>query len=94
MLDDGEVVTWRPGADAPELLAPGAATGPGDVVVRVMKNSLHPVEGVLNFRIEYGGKTYVYATDVEGDEEKGDPRLADFARGADLLAHDGQYTSA
>ena len=94
VLDGGEVVTWRPGAEAPELLAPGAMTGPEDVVVRVMKNSLHPVEGVLNFRIDYGGRAYVYATDVEGDEEKGDSRLVEFARGANLLAHDGQYTSA
>ena len=37
--------------------------------------------------------SYVYASDVEGDEEHGDAALAEFARGADVLAHDGQYMS-
>lgn len=93
ILGNGEAVVWRPDAANPELLRSGEKTGPEDVVVRVLKNPLHPIEGVLNFRLEYGGKSYVYATDVEGDEEHGDPLLAEFARGADLLAHDGQYTS-
>lgn len=94
VLADCDAVVWRSGADAPEMLGKGQSAGPEDVVVRVLKNALHPLEGVLNFRLEYGGKSYVYATDVEGDEEKGDAALAEFARGADLLAHDGQYTSA
>ena len=93
ILGDGDVVRWAPGEDAPRLVPPGTPLTPGDVVIRVLKNDLHPVEGVLNFRLEYAGKSYVYATDVEGDEEKGDPVLAEFARGADLMAHDGQYTS-
>ncbi len=93
ILQDGSVVRWAPGADAPELLAPGQQPGPDDVVVRTLKNKRHPVGGVLNFRVEYGGKVYVYATDVEGDEENGDPELAAFARDADLLTHDGQYSS-
>lgn len=92
-VDNGAVVVWSPGENAPRLLPPGASPAPDDVVVRVLKNSLHPVDGVLNFRLEYRGKAYVYASDVEGDEECGDPKLAEFARGADLLAHDGQYTS-
>lgn len=93
VLDNGDVVAWRPDADKPVLLPPGEKTTPDEVVVRVLKNPLHPREGVLNFRLEYGGKSYVYATDVEGNEKEGDPLLADFARDADLLAHDGQYTS-
>lgn len=93
VLQDGSVFRWSPGGDKPELVGPGAATKPDDVVVRVMKNRFHPLVGVLNFRLEYAGKSYVYATDVEGDEDMGDPFLAEFARGADLLSHDGQYTS-
>lgn len=93
ILHDGSVVRWAPGADAPELLAPERRPGPDDVVVRTLKNKRHPVVGVLNFRVEYQGKSYVYATDIEGDERNGDPELAAFARDADLLAHDGQYTS-
>ena len=93
ILADGSLVRWSPGEDAPRLEKGDYRPAPDDIVVRVLKNSLHPVGGVLNFRLEYLGKTYVYATDVEGDEEKGDPRLVAFAAGADLLAHDGQYTS-
>jgi phosphoribosyl 1,2-cyclic phosphodiesterase len=92
-LHGGETVVWRPGEDAPRPAEPDEVVGCGDVVVRVLKNRMHPVEGVLNFRLEYAGKSYVYATDVEGDAENGDPDLAAFARGADLLAHDGQYTT-
>lgn len=92
-IGDGDRVAWRPGADKPEILDASDRTGPEDVVVRAMFNRRHPVDGVLNFRVEHGGKAYVYATDVEGDEDKGDPDLAALAAGADLLAHDGQYTS-
>lgn len=93
VIDSNDVVAWAPGTESPRLLKSGELPGRDDVVVRVLKNRLHPVEGVLNFRLEYRGKAYVYATDVEGDEEHGDPELVEFARGAALLSHDGQYTS-
>lgn len=50
----------------------------------------HP-DGVLGYRIEAGGKSLVYATDVEHGEQilTGLPR---FCEGADLLVHDAQYT--
>ena len=44
------------------------------------------------FRIEYGGKIFVYATDTES-LPKPDERLLELAYGADLLIHDAQYTS-
>lgn len=90
----GDAVVWRKDEPAPRLLREGETASADDVVVKIFKNPLHPLEGVLNFRLEYRGKSYVYATDVEGDEATGDAALADFARGADVLAHDGQYTSA
>ncbi len=93
VLNGDEVILWAPDETDPRLARPNETPPAGSIVVRVLRNSLHPVEGVLNFRLEYNGKAYVYATDVEGDEEHGDPRLAEFARGADLMAHDGQYTS-
>lgn len=93
ILDTGSIVRWRPGAEDPEVFNEPVECRPDDVVVRAHKNPLHPVGGVLNFRVEYAGKSYVYATDVEGNEESGDPALAEFAKGADLLSHDGQYTS-
>lgn len=52
----------------------------------------HP-NGVLVYRIEAGGKTLVFATDVEHGSEL-DTRLLHFAEGADLLVHDAQYTTA
>ena len=92
-VGDGDRIVWRPGDEKPRVMDAQETAGPEDVLVKVMFNRRHPVDGVLNFRIEYGGKSYVYATDVEGDEETGDPDLAGFAAGADLLAHDCQYTS-
>lgn len=51
----------------------------------------HP-GGVLAFRIEYQGESLVYATDMEYTQENLDQRLVEFARGADLLIYDAQYT--
>jgi len=61
------------------------------VQIRILRSMFHPSGGVNVFRIEWGGKSMVYATDVEG-VVGGDMRLAAFAKGADLLIHDAQYT--
>ncbi|MGC4025357.1 MAG: MBL fold metallo-hydrolase [Mesorhizobium sp.] len=50
----------------------------------------HP-GGVLGYRIEFGGRTLVYATDTEHSDVI-DPALRDLASGADLLIYDAQYT--
>jgi ribonuclease BN (tRNA processing enzyme) len=55
-----------------------------------MHSHAHP-QGVMIYRVEYQGKSVVYATDTEC-YAGGDQRLAEFARGADLLIHDAQYT--
>lgn len=52
----------------------------------------HP-DGVLVYRVAAGGRTVVFATDVEHGNEL-DPRLLRFAAGADLLVHDAQYRAA
>ncbi len=52
----------------------------------------HP-GGCLAFRLENAGKVFVFATDHE-QQQVPDPGLADFARGADLLYTEGQYTQA
>lgn len=88
IVSTGDVIVWKKSEDSPRALLEGESAGEEDVIVKVLKNKAHPVEGVLNFRMEYMGKSYVYASDVEGGGEE----LALFARGADLLAHDGQYT--
>jgi phosphoribosyl 1,2-cyclic phosphodiesterase len=52
----------------------------------------HP-GGCLAFRLENAGRCFVFATDHE-QKEVPDRGLADFARGADLLYTEGQYTAA
>jgi len=51
----------------------------------------HP-DRVFGFRIDYDGKSLVYATDTENLPEP-DERLVELASGADVLIHDAQYTS-
>lgn len=71
----------RVGEDAPVRL--------GDVRVSALELN-HP-GGNLGYRVEYGGRVLVYATDVEHGEGM-DQRLAEFARGADVLIYDAMYT--
>ena len=59
--------------------------------ISVMHSHAHPKEGVHIYRLEWRGKCLVYATDTES-YVGGDTRLIRFARGADLLIHDAQYT--
>lgn len=61
----------------------------GDVTVDVMESE-HP-GGSLIYRISDKDKILVYATDYEYSEEKG-RELTEFAKDADLLLIDGQYT--
>lgn len=66
------------------------AHDPALVCIRALRSYAHPGNTMI-YRIEYGGRSLVYATDVEG-YASADRRLIDFARGADLLIHDAQYT--
>jgi ribonuclease BN (tRNA processing enzyme) len=51
----------------------------------------HP-QGCLGYRIEAGGRSFVYATDVELSVEGLSPQTARFFEGADALCLDAQYT--
>lgn len=64
---------------------------PDTVRVRVLKSTFHPGGGTSVFRIEWNGKSMVYASDTEG-VVGGDTGLIRFARRSDLLIHDAQYT--
>ncbi len=66
------------------------SVSPNAVQVRALRSHAHP-QGVMHYRITWRGRSLVYATDTEG-YLNGDQRLAAFARGADLLIHDAQYT--
>ncbi len=65
---------------------------PEFVRIKALRSYAHP-EGVLIYRIEWRGKSVIYATDTEGYVNI-DQRLATFARDADLLIHDAQYSEA
>jgi ribonuclease BN (tRNA processing enzyme) len=71
--------------DKPELK-------PSTVVIKVMNDHSHPANGVFVYRIEYAGKSVVFATDVEG-YIFGDVKLIQFAKETDLLIHDSQYSN-
>jgi phosphoribosyl 1,2-cyclic phosphodiesterase len=53
---------------------------------------LHHPQGCTGFRIEHGGCTIVYATDFEHGDADCDAFLLNYARSADLLIADAQYT--
>lgn len=50
----------------------------------------HP-NGCVAYRIEHGGRSIVYATDLEHGADPS-PALVDLARGASLLVYDAMYT--
>ena len=62
----------------------------GELSISTHKSSAHPRAGVMLYRIEFRGKTLVYATDVE-QRPGGYDDVIEFAHGADLLIHDAQY---
>lgn len=51
----------------------------------------HP-QGCLGYRVDAGGKSFVYATDVELSLEGLDPKIARYFEGVDALCLDAQYT--
>lgn len=62
----------------------------GELSITTHQSPAHPREGVMLYRIEYRGKTLVYATDVE-QRPGGYADVIAFAHGADMLIHDAQY---
>ncbi len=94
-LQEGEVIVLNDKESEPRVLVERDETPqnvPEHVIVRVLRSHAHP-QGVFIYRIEFGGKAMVFATDTEG-YVGGDQRLIQFAQGADLLIHDAQYTEA
>jgi len=54
--------------------------------------SLYHPQAVYGFRIDEGGKSVVYSSDTEHDNEKADAALVEFSKDADVLLYDAQYT--
>ena len=59
--------------------------------IYVYHSASHPSGGTHGYRFEYGDKSLVFATDTEG-YVGGDTLLARFAKGADLVILDAEYT--
>jgi ribonuclease BN (tRNA processing enzyme) len=77
-------------ADGVRLENAGARSDDETVRVRIHRSHAHP-GGVYAYRIEWRGRSLVYATDTEGYVGT-DRRLVNFARGTDMLIHDAQYS--
>lgn len=63
-----------------------------EVMISCLRSNAHPNFGVMCFKITYNNKSLVFATDTEcflGGAKK----LELFAKDADLLIHDSQYTT-
>jgi len=60
--------------------------------VRINSAELDHPGGNLGYRLEYRGRSLVYATDVEHTEQPAEA-LVELARGADVLLHDAMYTA-
>jgi phosphoribosyl 1,2-cyclic phosphodiesterase len=72
-----------------QTLAEGRTFSVGALEVEMARLN-HP-DPVYAYRVSYGGRSVVFATDTE-HYACVDPRLARLARGADLLIYDAQYT--
>lgn len=62
-----------------------------DLVISIMSDYSHPANGVFVYKLEYRKRSVVFATDVEG-YIFGNSKLINFAKNADYLIHDAQYT--
>ncbi len=85
---EAEVIVWD--ETGVHLAEAGKGLSDEAVVVHIHRSHAHP-GGVYAYRIIWRGKSVVYATDTEG-YVGADRRLVRFARGADLLIHDAQYS--
>lgn len=94
-LNEGEVIMFNGTPGEPRVVwsqrdAEMIAANQGSLCVQVLKSAAHP-QGVFIYRVNFQGRSFVFATDVEsyvGNYQ----RLIKFAQGADLMVHDAQYT--
>lgn len=61
------------------------------VRINCLKTYSHPKDGVMFYKITWQGKSIVYASDYEGSNDN-NLKLVEFAKDADCLIHDAQYT--
>lgn len=70
--------------------------GAGEVVrvgeARVRHAFVDHPNGCVAWRVDHGGASVVYATDLEHEADAPPPQLVELARGADLMIYDAMYT--
>lgn len=93
-LRESQIIVWGSAQhgyeDGVRVVESDPGPGSDAVVIRIQKSHAHP-GGVYHYRISYQGKSIVYATDTEGYVGT-DRKLVNFARDADVLIHDAQYS--
>jgi phosphoribosyl 1,2-cyclic phosphodiesterase len=93
-LEETEMIVLRPDTPAPEVLniyREKHLASSEVVAIRQFKSYAHPKTGANMYRIDWRGKSVVYASDTES-YVGGDSRLINFAKDTDLLIHDAQWT--
>jgi len=85
---ESRVIVWD--EENVRVVESGLGLSPEAVVIHIHKSHAHP-GGVYIYRISWRGKSVVYATDTEGYVGM-DRKLVAFARNADVLIHDAQYS--
>lgn len=96
-LHDGDRLRV-PSVGAPRIIRDGARFESGDDLDDLQVDALfsrqHPSDGAMLYRISAGGARLIFATDVEIGSRGpyADQRLIEFARDADALIHDAQYS--
>lgn len=92
-LSDGDRLVIPVGAE-PRIVAASASVPRSALVVDALFSRMHPADGAMIYRISGGAARLVFATDVEigSHGASGAQRLVDFARDADALVHDAQYS--
>ncbi len=76
-----------------ESVTPGQPFQVGAASVRALPNP-HGTTTALAFRVEHGGRSLVYASDVGYPPDGPSEDMLDLYRGADVLIHDCTYTPA
>lgn len=93
-IKESQVILLKQGQEKPvveDFFRPEHPYPDDAVKIFIHQSYAHPCNGVLVYRIEYKDKKLVFATDIEGYKSP-DTRLTKFAKDADVLIHDAQYT--
>jgi phosphoribosyl 1,2-cyclic phosphodiesterase len=94
IVSDAQCICWLPGKSEPVVTTAHETLEPareGEVRIFTNYTHSHPLNGAISYRVEYAGRSVVYATDVEW-RNGCEPSFLPFIAGADILIHDAQYT--